>query len=172
MKECSKCKKSQPETNFQPVLWAVDGYQNQCKSCNKEVRLKKIRTIEGKLNQLFYSNKYKGFTKESFFNTFKNDAEFIRFFSEWKESGFDVKHSPSFDGVGWVKYGEFQIINNRSRTNKFQMAVICTELATGIVTEYCSARECSRQKGFVNSSISKCCLGKMKSHRGHTFSFK
>lgn len=66
-------------------------------------------------------------------------------------------------------------LNHGTRTERATKTqsklVIGTCVKTGEKIEFPSTREAGRQ-GFIQSAISKCCLGKQNTHKGYTWKFK
>ncbi|MBS7559949.1 HNH endonuclease [Pseudomonas sp. RC4D1] len=83
---------------------------------------------------------------------------------EWVTHSENVAHGFSHNGRKANGLGKF------GSANKASKAVVATEIATGIEKLFPSGMDAVRA-GFSSCSISRCCAGKIKSHKGHTWRF-
>jgi len=57
------------------------------------------------------------------------------------------------------------------RNEHMKRSIVAKSLATGNILVFESAMEASKQYGFDESHIIKCCRGRRKQHKGYTWSY-
>jgi hypothetical protein len=94
---------------------------------------------------------------------------------EWSIQSGHIKKLNSLGGKAIAKINKENGHEVRWRTKGVQSNSICVQqrdMAGNIVNEFISAREADRQTGINQSSIIKCCKGKMKKAGGYIFNYK
>lgn len=84
---------------------------------------------------------------------------------EWISNSDNIKHAYSVLGKIGPNKGKFGIKNHRSKV------VLMIGDNGEIVRRFDCVRDATRIGGFDNGSISRCCNGKSKSHRGFRWAF-
>lgn len=125
-KVCNVCKKELPIELFNKHPSTADRRQNQCRLCRNEVQRVYRNEKDGNIKTIVYEKTKSGFLmrcyrnmksrvtgiqkkgiehyfnleildKKTFYTWALNDKEFNRLFSEWQQSGFERKQTPSID---------------------------------------------------------------------------
>lgn len=95
-------------------------------------------------------------------------------FKELYDQGFSVKEIRRLHSIPRrqaEKIMEYLSIVHKEPGFFKRKKIYCYEIATGIISEYCSLSECERQTGVDSGKISFVAQGKGKSSKGYTFSY-
>lgn len=189
-KNCSKCNKSKPLTDFCKDKSAKDGLFFCCRKCSSESFRSYYRTKIGVITEIYGSQKSSSkkrghkppeYTKTELSDWLNKQSLFHELYEKWVKSGYSKTLKPSCDRTDdyqgynlnrlqlmtWDenrKKGRLDEINGVN--NKRSKAVVKLTRNMLIVSEYYSMRQASRETGVANSDISNCCSGKNKTAGG------
>ncbi len=195
MKTCYNCCEVKPISQFNNCKRKADGLSHLCKQCSREHNTNYYRTPIGLVANI-YNNQRKTSRKRGFdapTYTLKELHQWIReqmvfaeLFQDWIDSGFNRDMSPSIDrkddyigytldNIQMMTAGE-NIAKGHSDmkngiNNKQNKIVIQTTLDGEFIEEYHSAQEASRQTGFFQASISRCCRGERTKANGFKWNY-
>lgn len=183
MKICSKCKVKKHKEDF---------YTNYtfCKECYKKQQYMYYRTKEGLLARLHNrqraTSKRRGHTPPAYtLEQLKEWAYAQPIFHElhaaWVASGYNTSLSPScdrlndykgysFDNIQLITWGEN--LAKKDISGKELKPVTQLSFENKVLAYYPSTRIAEKETGIAQSSISRCCNGKLNSAGGFQWKFK
>jgi hypothetical protein len=106
MKTCNHCNETKEFNQFSKGNSNKDGYSGQCKECKAKLTREYVKTILGKLTQIYNSQKKASkdrghpppnYSKKELIEYALSKTDFISLFNSWVSSNYDKNLSPSFD---------------------------------------------------------------------------
>lgn len=181
-KRCSTCKETKERSQFFNNRWHTDGKSHQCKSCAQISNRRGLKTFSGHaakmyfniLSRLNFDPSYKGrtvhFTKGEFLEWILNDPTYTKLHTQWVESDYSKKLTPTLDRIenhGQYEMGNIQVLTKSENSRKERVKPVVID---GV--EYGSIKEASEMTGTDPKVISDCCKGKREAPKGMSFAFR
>ena len=182
MKKCIKCGKAKQIEEF--------NRRNECRLCKAEYSKKYAISLNGKLMQMYRSQKHSSklrghhppsYKRDEFIDWMLNNEDYLRLHAEWAKSGYKKELSPSvdrlddykgysFDNIQVTTWGENEIKGRSDRkngiNNKHSKAVVKCDLNGVELDSYHSMNNAARETGIEHASIWRACNGKYKTAGG------
>jgi hypothetical protein len=196
MKECVKCKKQIPYSEFYKSSIHADGYTTVCKPCVSEggtgYRHSLVGLIKKTYGNQIASSRKRGhvppnYTEEEFMIWVIRQDNFPILFKNWVDSGYSTSLKPSGDRlddykpytldnlrlVTWAENEQRMRDDVRNGINrKKSKACYQYSLDGELIAEYHSLRDAARATGSDSAGISACCNNKQYKHNGFVWKYK
>ena len=195
MKKCRVCGEVKPIEEFYKHKNMKDGRVTKCKSCKVEYDKNRLRTLKGRVLQIYStqkrSSKRRGYnppsySRDEFVNWMLSNEDYLRIFNEWVNSGYDNMLLPSCDRLDDYKCYSFDNIrvvtweenNNKGYldrksgiNNKLSKAVVKMDLNGNEIKEYYSMRQAARDIGGDSGNIWRVCNGTYTKYGGFKWKY-
>jgi len=193
-KVCVKCGNNLPISDFHKNKECRFGVSSLCKECSKIKQIQYCRTLDGKINQIYNSQKgnstqrnrpHPNYTKKELKNWIISQPNYKTLFKEWEMSGYKKLMAPSCDRVDTLKpytlhnlqlgtFKENHLHENIDMINGIigkGKKVIGVNRTTGKIVYFATATEASRKLSIDKYSIAHCCRGRRKSAGNYTWRY-
>ncbi len=194
-KICSDCSIEKPLSEYTVHKATKDGLRSKCKACGKLYKEKYNKTKDGLVVKIYgaqiCNSKHRGhrkpeYTRQELQEWMYSQETFHRIYSEWKQSGYLKRLTPSVDrkhddihycmnNIQLMTWGENDDkAHNDCKIGKLQRGQkIVSQFTRGgeLIATYHSAAEAARQTNIHRGDISSTCRGKLKSAGGYVWEF-
>ncbi len=198
-KVCSSCKENKESDCFYRRSDRKSGLSSSCKICHGKQTEDFFKTKVGLLTRIYNTQIRNSrirkhnppkYSKQEFISEYVDTYLLAKLYDKWVDSGYDIKHIPSFDRLdnskGYsfdnIQLVEFQtnirnanndkssgILNHGLRKSK-PIIGVCIE--TNESTRFNSATRAAKELNLHQSGIYACLIGKQKTSGGYKWIYE
>lgn len=188
MKYCYNCKETKPKSEFPKNKSKHDGLTTECRTCNRKLTIKRVRSKNGLISKIYSSQKSKSRKRnhpqpEYDLNWLKewclSQELYHKLHSDWVESGYNKWLIPSIDriddnihytksNIQLMTWKENDIKGKRST----MISVIQMDMNNNFIKEWESISEACRALDLETTKVSAVCKGNRVSTKGYKWRYK